>query len=273
MLLVTMHAPAPAQGQDFPASPPAPAAASTASAPRVLVISAHPDLRSSRVNRRLTEAVRSAARRQPGIELRELYLRYPDFAIDVGAEQAALALADLIVWQHPIHWYAMPALMKHWVDEVLTHGWAYGHAGTALAGKALWLVASTGAPEAAYHPRGYNRYFFDAFLPPYEQTAALCGLRFLPPLLVHGAHRIALAELSDLACTYEKRLAGWPDTAVWPELDELANCDACLVPEQDRPTAEPPAARLGRALEAVASAMQIRLAPAGQGADHDHPER
>jgi glutathione-regulated potassium-efflux system ancillary protein KefF len=33
--------------------------------------------------------------------------------------------------------------------------------------------ASTGGPEDSYRPDGYNRYFFDAFLPPYEQTAAL----------------------------------------------------------------------------------------------------
>ena len=38
----------------------------------------------------------------------------------------------------------MPPLMKLWVDDVLTFGWAYGPGGTALNGKDLWLVASTG---------------------------------------------------------------------------------------------------------------------------------
>lgn len=47
-----------------------------------------------------------------------------------------------------------------------------------LVAKDLWLVASTGGGESSYHPQGYSRYFFDAFLPPYEQTAALCGMRF-----------------------------------------------------------------------------------------------
>jgi glutathione-regulated potassium-efflux system ancillary protein KefF len=209
----------------------------------VLVIAAHPDLRTSRVNRHLLDAAHQAAGAGPqavpaGIEIRELYRLYPDFAIDVAAEQAALDRAELIVWQHPIHWYAMPSLMKHWVDEVLTHGWAYGQGGTALAGKCLWLVASTGAPETAYHPQGYNRYFFDAFLPPYEQTAALCGLSFLPPWLIHGAHRLDGAALTELGRTYAERLAGWPDPAVWTELAELADCPACVVPGGDRPVAE-----------------------------------
>ena len=121
--------------------------------------------------------------------MRDLYALYPDYLIDVAAEQAALAAARLVVWQHPIHWYGMPPLMKLWLDEVLAFGWAYGPGGTALRGKDLWLVATTGGAEDSYRPDSYNRYFFDAFLPPYEQTAALCGMRFLPPLLLHGAHK------------------------------------------------------------------------------------
>ena len=86
--------------------------------------------------------------------------------------------------------------MKLWLDEVLAFGWAYGPGGTALRGKDLWLVATTGGAEDSYRPDSYNRYFFDAFLPPYEQTAALCGMRFLPPLLLHGAHRASEAEIA-----------------------------------------------------------------------------
>lgn len=201
---------------------------------RVLVLLAHPDLRGSRVNRRLMQAVQALPSEQ--VQLRDLYALYPDHAIDVGAEQAATSAAELIVWQHPIHWYSMPALMKQWLDEVLTLGWAYGPGGTALHGKDLWLVGSTGGPEGAYHPQGYNRYFFDAFLPPYEQTAALCGLRFLPPLLLHGAHGVDEAQLSAHTTLYQTRLASYPR---WPELDELDACPACEVPALDRPAGGP----------------------------------
>ena len=81
--------------------------------------------------------------------------------------------------------------MKLWLDEVLRLrlGLRAGRR-SRCAGKDLWLVASTGGPQESYRPDGYNRYFFDAFLPPYEQTAALAGMRFLPPLLLHGAHRV-----------------------------------------------------------------------------------
>ncbi len=196
----------------------------------VLVIAAHPRLQQSRVNR---VAMRAAA--QAPVRVRDLYALYPDYLIDAQSEQAALAQAQLIVWQHPIHWYSAPPLMKLWIDEVLAFGWAYGPGGTALRGKDLWLVASTGGPEDSYRPDSYNRYFFDAFLPPYEQTAALCGMRCLPPLLLHGAHRASDTQIEEHAQTYVQRLRSYPD---WPELADLDPCPACAVPVNARPTQE-----------------------------------
>ena len=198
----------------------------------VLVLVAHPQLEQSRVNRRLLDAARRSAGR---VEVRDLYALYPDYWIDVAAEQARLAQARLVVWQHPIQWYAMPPLMKLWVDEVLSFGWAYGPGGDRLRGKDLWLVASTGGAEDSYRPDRYNRYFFDAFVPPYEQTAALCGMRFLPPLVMHGAHRAGADEVEAHAQVYADRLASYP---AWPELAELADLPACEVPASARPAPE-----------------------------------
>jgi glutathione-regulated potassium-efflux system ancillary protein KefF len=204
------------------AEPPSPA--------DVLVLVAHPQLEQSRVNRRLLRAARNAA---PGtVAVRDLYALYPDYLIDTEAERALLAQARLVVWQHPVHWYSMPPLMKLWVDEVLGFGWAYGPGGTALRGKDLWLVATTGGPEDSYRPDSYNRYFFDDFLPPYEQTAALCGLRFLPPFVLHGAQRASKAEIDAHAAVYADRLASYPR---WPELDALLYGLSVPVPEDARP--------------------------------------
>ena len=140
---------------------------------------------------------------------------------------------QLLVWLHPIHWYSMPPLQKLWFDDVLTYGWAYGgETATGLRGKDMWLVASTGGPEHSYSPESYNRYFFDAFLPPYEQTAALCGMRFLPPLILHGALDTTEAEVNAHAQTFQQRLQSFP---AWPELEDLETCAACEVPQSARP--------------------------------------
>ena len=193
----------------------------------VYVVAAHPNWRESRVNRRLLQAARAA----DTATVCDLYARYPDYSIAIPTEQARLQAAQLVVLLHPVQWYSMPALLKLWLDEVLTHGWTYG-GGKALQGKDLWLVATTGGPEDSYHPQGYNRYFFDAFLPPYEQTAALCGMRFLPPMVLHGAHRVDSAEVDSHVAMFAERLASYP---AWPELDEMESCPACVVPDTDRP--------------------------------------
>lgn len=198
---------------------------------RVLVLAAHPTLGHSRVTRRL---MRAAAQAAPagGIEVRDLYALYPDYLVDVAAEQAQLAEASLVVWLHPVHWYSMPPLLKLWVDEVLAFGWAYGPGGTALRGKDLWLVTSTGGPADSYSAAGYNRRPFEAFLPPYEQTAALTGMRWLPPLVLHGAHRLEEAALDAAAADLTARLERWPD---WPGLATLGATPTPEVPADARP--------------------------------------
>ena len=196
----------------------------------ILIIAAHPQLEHSRVTQRLLATLAQAA--PPGIELRKLYHLYPDYFIDIAAEQAALRAAKLVVWLHPIHWYSMPPLMKLWLDEVFAFGWAYGPGGEALRGRDLWLVASTGGPHDSYRPDGHNRYFFDAFLHPYEQTAALVGMRWLPPLVLHGAHRANDEQLDAHAALLVERLRSYPH---WPEIDEMNPAPECAVPADARP--------------------------------------
>jgi glutathione-regulated potassium-efflux system ancillary protein KefF len=198
-----------------------------------LVIAAHPALQHSQVTRRLLAAATElAGSAGASVAVRDLYALYPDYLIDVPTEQAALATARLVVWLHPVHWYSMPPLLKLWLDEVLSFGWAYGPGGQALRGKDLWLAASTGGPEDSYHPAGYNRYVFDAYLPPYEQTARLCGMRWLPPLVLHGAHQVSATELAAHAAVFTERLSTWPH---WPEMDAVEADLACQVPIGARP--------------------------------------
>ena len=197
---------------------------------QILVIAAHPQLEHSRTTQRLLQA---AVEIDPArVAVRDLYSLYPDYLVDVAAEQAALATARLVVWLHPVHWYSMPPLMKLWLDEVFAFRWAYGPGGRALNGKHLWLVASTGGLEDSYRPDGYNRYFFDAFLHPYDQTAALTGMRWLPPLLLHGAHQADEAALQAHAALFAQLLQSWP---AWPEIDAMQAAPVCNVPGDARP--------------------------------------
>ena len=168
----------------------------------ILVIQAHPYPDRSRANRELGRAIEGL----DGLEIRSLYDLYPDFAIDVDAEQAALARAATVVWQHPIYWYTAPALLKLWFEKVLTPGWAYGAGGTALAGKRCLWVTTAGGDERSYREGAMHAHPFEAFVPVIRQTAEFCGMRWLEPLVVVGAHRIADPELARTAARYRERL-------------------------------------------------------------------
>ncbi|OMF71432.1 NAD(P)H-dependent oxidoreductase [Paenibacillus glucanolyticus] len=159
---------------------------------RTLVIVAHPSLQTgSRINRELTETVRS----MEDVMVHDLYQQYPDGCIDIAAEQQLLLRHDRIVFQFPFWWYSSPPLLKHWFDQVLTFGWAYGPGGDKLRGKEWDVAVTTGGAEEAYGSGGYNRYTVEELTRPYEVTASLVGAAYLPVFTVHNAMQLTDEEL------------------------------------------------------------------------------
>lgn len=171
---------------------------------RVLVLFAHPALEKSRVHTRLVADVPT----HPGLTFHDLYEAYPRLDIDVRREQELLVAHDIVVFQFPFYWYSTPPILKQWQDLVLEHGWAYGSRGTALEGKTLLCAVSTGGREEAYRPQGYNRFSVRQLLAPIEQTAHLCGMRFLPPWLVSGTHRMRESDIAAAGRGYGALLRG-----------------------------------------------------------------
>lgn len=173
----------------------------------ILLLYAHPHPDRSVANRILIDAVRDL----PGLAVHSLYDLYPDFAIDAAAERRAIEGARLVIWQHPLYWYSVPALLKLWFESVLTRGWAYGDGGTALAGKDCLWVTTTGAEADAYGPGGKHAHGFSEFVPHVEQTARFCGMNWLPPIVLHGAHRRTRDSLAQQAAGYRAQLQAWRD--------------------------------------------------------------
>ena len=153
---------------------------------RVLIQFAHPRLEKSKINRRIL----NFSRFPDEVVFNDLYQLYPDFNVDVEREKALLEKADFIVLHHPMYWYSCPPLLKQWIDMVLELGWAYGPNGNALKGKVLFNSITVGGGEDAYNPLGRNRFTVNQFLAPFDQTAVLCGMKYLPPYAIMGTHRL-----------------------------------------------------------------------------------
>jgi glutathione-regulated potassium-efflux system ancillary protein KefG len=178
--------------------------------PRILILFAHPMVEKSRVQRALLEAASSV----DGVTIQDLYEQYPDFDIDIRREQELLSEHDVVILQHPFYWYSCPALMKQWIDLVLEHGWAYGRQGKALEGKKMGNVISMGGSADAYSTSGLNRHAVREFLIPFEQTALLCKMDYLPPFVVHGTHRATEDDIRRNAEAYVSVLKSLRDGRV-----------------------------------------------------------
>ena len=166
---------------------------------KILILFAHPALEKSRVNKRLIQDVNSI----PNITFNDLYEEYYDFNIDVEKEKKLLIENDIIILHHPFFWYSTPALLKQWEDLVLEHGWAYGSKGTALVGKKMMNIITTGGSSQAYTKESINKHTIREFLIPIEQTAKLCGMIYLPPYLIQGTHKFTEIEIENHANTYK----------------------------------------------------------------------
>lgn len=168
----------------------------------VLVILAHPTLEHARANPALADAARAVA----GVTVHDLYESYPDFTIDVPAEQTRLKACKALVLQYPVYWYATPAMLKEWIDLVWQKGFAYGGGEMALKGKPFLLALTTGGDEAAYSVEGHHGHPLETFLMPMVQSARLCGLDWQDPFVVMAAPRLDEAARSEAALRYQARL-------------------------------------------------------------------
>ena len=172
----------------------------------VAVIYGHPYPRRSIGCRALVEAISTLE----DVDVRPIYTLYPDFDIDVAAERTALEGAELVVLLHPVYWYSVPGMLKHYFDVVLTKGWAYGTGTQALKDKdCLWAV-TTGGDDESYSAQGRHHHPFPHFMAPVEETIRYCGMRWLEPFVLHASHALgAEGLLQDEAGRLKQRIADW----------------------------------------------------------------
>ena len=80
----------------------------------------------------------------------------------------------------------MPAILKHWFDEVFTYQFAYGSKGDKLKGKYFIPSFTVGAPESEYHTLGEHHFKVYEFCKNLAQTAYYAQMKYVEPLYFHG---------------------------------------------------------------------------------------
>ncbi|MRX08210.1 flavodoxin family protein [Pseudoduganella sp. FT25W] len=201
----------------------------------VFIVYAHPSANS--LNGALKDyAVQRLQAAGHSVQVSDLYAMEWKPALEAGevaghavlAEQEKLLWADVVIFQFPLWWFSMPAIMKGWVERVFTHGFAYGigehselrwgdrYGEGTLAGKRAMLMVTAGGWESHYGPRGINGAVADLLFPIHHGILYYPGMDVLPPFLLYRSDRMDDARFAAACAALGKRLDALATTVPIP---------------------------------------------------------
>jgi len=142
---------------------------------KTLIVIVHPNLKDSKVNR----AWIKEAEKYPDIfTIHNLYEIYPNELINIEKEQKLIEEHSSLILQFPIYWFNCPSLIKKWLDEVFTDGWAYGKNGNNLENRNIGLAVTAGISENNYSKSGKYKHSLKEILLPFEITFNYCSANY-----------------------------------------------------------------------------------------------
>lgn len=149
------------------------------------------------------------------------------FAPDVRAELDALAWCDTLIFQFPLWWFGLPAVLKGWVDRVFAAGVVYGGGrwydkGTQV-GKRAMCSLTTGGPASMYASDGLNGDMNQLLYPINHGVFAFTGFAALEPHVVWSPARMNDEQRREAIATYARHVLRIPTLPViaYPKLDDF----------------------------------------------------
>uniref|UniRef100_A0AAR2J3Z8 Ribosyldihydronicotinamide dehydrogenase [quinone] n=1 Tax=Pygocentrus nattereri TaxID=42514 RepID=A0AAR2J3Z8_PYGNA len=131
---------------------------------------------------------------------------------DIKEEHLKVAQADLIIFQFPLYWFSYPAIVKGWMERVLTRGFAYTLQNTYDNGlckdKKAVLSFTTGAPETKFQPDGINGDVNVLLWPLQNGVLHFCGFQVLAPQIFWGPAHASPSERKAMLEAWQARLNG-----------------------------------------------------------------
>jgi len=172
---------------------------------KTLIIVTHPNIADSVINKLW---IQELSKFPECYTIHQLHLAYPDEKINVLAEQHLVEQYDQIVFQFPYYWFNSPALLKKWLDEVLTHGWAYGSkSGYRMKGKKIALAISLGVEENELNPSGIYKYPLNELTRPFELSFEYVKANYQPLFAFYGMdHQVAEGHIKNGVALYMEYL-------------------------------------------------------------------
>ena len=131
------------------------------------------------------------------------------FVPELKVEMDKLLWADLVIFQFPLWWFSLPAILKGWIDRVFAMGFAYDvrrHETGVFRGKRAMLAFTTGGPASSYIAGGSHGDVFELLRHVQYGMLHFVGMDVLAPFIAYGAARVTAAERAAYLEAYRARL-------------------------------------------------------------------
>ena len=122
-----------------------------------------------------------------------------------------LEWCDVLIFNFPLWWFGLPAIVKGWVDRVFAMGSVYGNGkgvyenGT-FKDKTALVCMTTGGPEIAYNG-GKNGNIMEILYPINHGMFYFAGMKVLPPFISYSPARSEEETLKNELSRYTDYLA------------------------------------------------------------------
>jgi NAD(P)H dehydrogenase (quinone) len=153
------------------------------------------------------------------------------FSAELQGEMDKLAWCDILIFQFPIWWLGMPAVMKGWVDRVFAVGIAYGGGrwfqSGRLAGKRAMCSMTVGGTEPVYSDRGVYGSVSAILYPIHRGIFEFTDMTVIEPFVVYAPSRLDPAARAAELQRYRARVLSL-DTAPIVTGLELSDFDGLV---------------------------------------------
>ncbi len=133
-------------------------------------------------------------------------------APDLRAEHEKLRWCELLILQFPLWWYGVPAIMKGWIDRVMSVGFAYDNGMKfeqgGLRGRFGLVSTSTAADRTRYDPTEPLAYasMEDTLKPLHRGLFRYVGITPCEPFIGWGVNRMSAGERQACGASYRAHL-------------------------------------------------------------------
>jgi NAD(P)H dehydrogenase (quinone) len=131
-------------------------------------------------------------------------------APEIAAEMKKLRRADFVIFQSPIWWFGMPAMLKGWADRVFARGFAYlpgrKYDTGMFKGKLAMVAATTGTSADTYAPDGIDGDILTVLWPVHNGLLRYAGFDVLPPFVAYMPGRVGDDGRKAYLEAYRKRI-------------------------------------------------------------------